>query len=129
MFYKIYRDIANYFIVRKAIAQGKRKPEWKKFGLRHDWVYRTYTVINPSKFDLGDETIVIRAKAIEKTKPINAFINSLGISDLIAVSMEEIPETQSFLIVYYPIFNYLTVWKVFSFLLTMLIVIGVFVFI
>ena len=130
MFYKIYRDIANYFIVRKAIKKAEKNAQWEKYGLRRDWVYRTYTVINPSKFDLGDEDIVMKAKIIEKTKPINAFINSMGISDLVAVSIEKIPNSESYLLVYYPLFNYLTVWKITAFFLVAITLIaGIFMYI
>lgn len=115
MMYKIYRDIVNFLTVRKAIMRAERTSKWKTLNLRRDWVYRVYTVLNPSKFELGDDEIVIKQKMTEKTYPINAYIDSLGISDLVAASWEKIPETNSYLLVYYPIFNYLSVWRVFMF--------------
>ena len=98
---------------------------WKKYNLRHDWIYRTYTVINATKYEIGDEPVVLQAKIVEKTKPINAFVDSLNIGDLVAVSIEKIPESDSFLLVYYPIFNYLTVWRIFVFSLLLITGIGI----
>ena len=115
MIYKIYRDIVNFFLIRKAIRTAKRNAMWKKYNLRHDWIYRTYTVINPTKYDIGDEPAVLQAKIVEKAKPINAFVDSLKIGDLVAVSVEQIPESNSYLLVYYPIFNYISVWRIFVF--------------
>jgi hypothetical protein len=125
MIYKIYRDIVNFFLIRKAIKKAKRNALWKKYNLRHDWIYRTYTVINATKYEIGDEPVVLQAKIVEKTKPINAFVDSLKIGDLVAVSIEKIPESESFLLVYYPIFNYLTVWRIFVFSLLLIIGIGI----
>lgn len=115
MIYKIYRDIVNFRLIRQAIKSAKRKPLWTKYNLRHDWIYRTYTVLNPTKYDIGEDPVVLQAKLVEKAKPINAFVDSLNIGDLVAVSIEKIPESDSYLLVYYPIFNYISVWRVFVF--------------
>lgn len=115
MFYKIYRDIINFLFIRKAIRKAEKTSKWKKFNLRRDWVFRVYTVLNPTKYEIGEDPIVLKQRMTEKTYPINAYIESLGISDLIAASWEKIPDSESYLLVYYPIFNYLTVWRVFWF--------------
>ena len=118
--YKIYRDISNYFIIRKAIKKGMMKPDWTKHKMRVDWVNRIYTVITLTKYDIGDDELVLKAKIVERTKPISDIIHGLGISDLVAVSLEKIPDSDSYLIVYYPIFNYLTVWRVVLFFLSLI---------
>jgi hypothetical protein len=115
MIYKTYRDIANFLTVRKAIKKAEKTGQWRKFNLRRDWVYRVYTVLNPTKYERGDDKMVLKQKMLEKTYPINDYINTLGLSDIVAASWEEIPETDSYLLVYYPIFNYLTTWRVLVF--------------
>jgi len=112
MIYKIYRDIVNYFAIRKIVKRSSKSVDWEKHQLRVDWVYRIYTVVNPTKYEIGDDPIVLKQKMLEKTYPINAYIDKLGISDLVAASWEPIPNSNAYLLVYYPIFNYLTVWKV-----------------
>ncbi len=124
MIYKIYRDIVNYLTIRKTIKKAITTSGWNKHGLRVDWVYRIYAVINPTKYELGDEDVVLKQKMLEKTYPINSYIETLGISDLIAASWEQVPNTKSWLLVYYPIFNYLTVWRVTVFF-TMLLIAGI----
>lgn len=120
MIYKIYRDIVNYFAIRKIVKRSSKSVDWEKHQLRVDWVYRIYTVVNQTKYEIGDDPIVLKQKMLEKTYPINAYIDKLGISDLVAASWEPIPDSNSYLLVYYPIFNYLTVWKVTVFLIVLL---------
>jgi hypothetical protein len=79
-----------------------------------------YTVVNPLDAWKGDDPIVLKQKMLEKTYPINAFIDSLNISDIVAASWEKIPESESYLLVYYPIFNVITAWRIFVFSLLLI---------
>lgn len=124
--YRLYRDIANFFALKRTIKKAKKSGNWQKFNLRADWVCRVYTVVNPLEAWKGDDPIVLKQKMLEKTYPINAFIDSLNISDIVAASWEKIPESESYLLVYYPILNVITTWRifVFSFLLVLGTVLG-----
>ena len=115
--YRLYRDIANFFALKRTIKKAKKNAEWQKFNLRADWVCRVYTVVNPLDAWKGDDPIVLKQKMLEKTYPINAYMEKLNVSDIVAASWEKIPESESYLLVYYPIFNVITTWRIFVFFL------------
>lgn len=110
--YRLYRDIANFFALKRTIKKATKNAEWKKFNLRADWVCRVYTVVNPLDAWKGDDPAMLKQKMLEKTYPINAYMEKLNVSDIVAASWEKIPNSESYLLVYYPIFNVLTTWKV-----------------
>jgi hypothetical protein len=88
--------------------------DWKKHSLRSDWVGRIYTVLNPqSPSDDGDSLEILRIKYAERLKPINLYLNSIGLGESITPAFELVPDSKSFLIVYSPIFRVITTWKVF----------------
>ncbi len=115
----LWFDITGYFYVKKTIRKHKNTVDYNKYGLRADWVARIYTVINPSEADKGDSEDVLKIKAQEKIVAIHKYIDKIGLSEYVAVSAEKIPETNSYLLVYYPIFNVLSVWRVFVFFLSL----------
>jgi hypothetical protein len=111
---RIYFDIKAFFILRSEVNKHKNDPDWARFGLRHDWLYRVYTVINPSPSDKGDDEAMINMKAVDKIAPISKYMASMGLSEIISLSMEKIPNTDSYLVVYYQIYQWFTLWKIIS---------------
>jgi hypothetical protein len=109
-----YYDIKAFLILRKEVLRNRNSPDWNRFNLRYDWLYRIYTVINPSEADKGDDDAMLNMKAVDKLAPINKYISSLGLAEIVALSMEKIPETDSYLVVYYQIYNWFTPWKAVS---------------
>jgi hypothetical protein len=111
----LWLDIKGYFIVRSILRQQKKTVDFNKFGLRIDWINRAYTVINPSEEDKGDSDEVLRVKAQDKMLPIHKYMDKIGLSEFVSVSAEQVPGTNSYLLVYYPIFRILTMWKIIFF--------------
>jgi hypothetical protein len=111
---KLYYDIKAFLILRKEVNKHKDQPDWKRFGFRHDWLYRIYTVINPSEKDLGDDEAMLKMKTLEKVEALNKYIASMGLAEIVSLSMEKIPNTDSYLIVYYQIYDWLSPWRLFS---------------
>jgi len=110
-FRNLLHDIKNYVILRNAIRNYRGTADWERFNLRVDWVGRIYTVFNPNPADAGDDKKMLEIKLGERMIPCHKFIDTMGLSEVVAVSGEKIPETESYLIVYYPIFKYISVWK------------------
>lgn len=110
----LYYDIKAFLILRKEIRKHKNTPDWQRYGLRHDWLYRIYTVINPSEADRGDDETMMKMKAVDRVTPINKYISSIGLAEIVSLSMEKIPDTDSYLVVYYQIYRWITPWKVIS---------------
>jgi len=109
-----YYEITNWFYVKRVIRKHKKTADWDKFNLRADWVGRIYTVLNPiSPGDDGDTEEVLKIKYSERMRPINLYLDSLGLSESVYPAYENPKEnTKSLLIVYTPIFNVITTWKI-----------------
>ena len=109
-----YYEITNWFYVLKIIRKHRQTADWEKYNLRADWVGRIYTVLNPqSPGDDGDTEEVMRLKYTERLKPISIYLDDLGLGQSVTLAYEKIENTGSYLFVYYPIFNVITVWRVF----------------
>jgi hypothetical protein len=121
-------DIKAFMLLRKEVKRQKKTVEWQKFGLRHDWLYRIYTVVNPTDQDKGDDEQMIQMKAFDKCTPMTKYImsfgttptNSIGLSEVLTLSMEKIPETDSYLVVYYQIYYWFNPWRFWSRLILLL---------
>ena len=67
--------------------------------------------------DDGDTEEVLRIKYAERMKPINLYLDSIGLSESIYPAYESPKENpRSLLIVYSPIFNVITTWKIVNFI-------------
>lgn len=107
----LFTDIRNFFYVRSVIRKNKGTADWERFNLKVDFINRIYTVFNPLPADKGDTPDVLEIKLGERMIPCHKYITNIGLSEVIAVSGEKIPNTDSYLVVYYPIFKYISTWK------------------
>lgn len=110
----IFREIRNYFFVQKAIRKASKTKQWEDLKLRYTLTGRIYTVRSVTQEDMGEEVSVRRYKAMQMMYPINDYISSLGLQEVVTAGIENITdeegiETRSFLIQYIPLFNNLTV--------------------
>lgn len=114
----ILREIRNYFFVQKAIRKASKTKQWEDLKLRYTLTGRIYTVRSVAQEDMGEEVSVRRYKAMQMMYPINDYISSLGLQEVVTAGIENVVdeegnETRSFLIQYVPLFNHLTViWLV-----------------
>lgn len=106
-----FQDLNKYYRLRKIIRKNQGSADWQRFNLRVDWVGRIYTVFNPSPADKGDDDFVLQTKMGERMIPCHKYISDLGLSEIVGVSGEKIPNSDSYLVVYYPIFKYITTWR------------------
>jgi hypothetical protein len=123
-FKKVITDIGNYFFVRKVVKKNQGTIEWEKFNLRVDWFGRIYTVINlpPEVLYSPDAPSEIRpAYVLEESRPINEYLTKLGLQEVIVPKINPIEGSVSWLIIYTPFFQQLSLWWVFSRLIFILI--------
>lgn len=116
-FKTIITDIKNYFFIKKTIKKNKDSVEWQKYKLRSDWVGRIYTVINlpPEVIYSPDAPQEIRpAYILEESKPINEYLTILNLQEIIIPEIRPIPDSISYLVVYSPYFQKLSLkWFLF----------------
>lgn len=108
----VFRDLINYrFLLRAIKRESKTSPKWAKFGLRVDWIGRIYTVYNlPPEVTLSTD---IPREAwigyvIEQAKPINEYLTSLNLQEIIVPRYTPIEGTDSYLLLYKPYFQELS---------------------
>lgn len=105
----IFKEISNFLFIQSVIEKNVDTEEWKSFSLRHDLANRIYTVISLREEDMGEMEDMKKLKVLDRMRPINEYITSLGLQEIVMPSIEEIPDTRSYLVVYVPIFNRLSI--------------------
>ena len=110
---KIIADLRNYRFLRKTIKTNMITPQWEKFNLRVDWIGRIYTVINlpPEIIHSPDSPESIRpAYVLEESRPLNEYLTSLNLGEIIIPEIRPIEGSVSYLLLYNPYFQKLS-WK------------------
>lgn len=115
-FYLAAREVLNYFFIKRVARKTKKTSTWQSFGLRVDWVGRIYTVLNLRKDDVGDDDLVKKTKLLEMMSPINKYLKSLDLHEIMFPAIEQ-KSDRSYLIVYSPLFNHFTILYFFRILL------------
>jgi hypothetical protein len=106
----IYREISNYFYILKIISKQRKSEEWKNFKLRSDLIGRIYTVISLREEDMGDIEDIKRIRVLERLHPINVYLTSLDLQEIVLPQIEQIKDSRSYLITYVPLFSQFS-WK------------------
>lgn len=120
-FMLIVKEIRNYLFLRRVVNKAASSTDpaslWTQFKLRKNLYGRIYTVVSLREEDMGEEEVVRNWKAMEMMRPINEYLTSLGLTEIIFPSIEKIPDSRSYLIVYSPIFRETTlswfIWRLF----------------
>lgn len=110
-FKRVINDIRNYFFIRKTIKKNMNSMEWQKFNLRVDWIGRIYTVVNlpPEVIYSPDSPEEIRpAYVLEESRPLNEYLTRLNLQEVIVPSISPVENSISYLIVYSPYFQRLS---------------------
>jgi len=113
----LLRDIKTILNIIFLVNKNKNTPDWQSYRLRVDWIYRIYTVINPRKEDEGDDQFMLLAKNEERILRYHRYIDKIGLAKYVKVAKERIEDTNSILLVYYP----LLIWINFRNILILLI--------
>lgn len=108
---QVYREVKNFFFILSVIEKNRKTQKWKEMNLRSDWIGRIYTIISLSEEDMGDMEEVRRIKVLDRIKPINFYLESLGVAEVIIPNIIPIQDSRSYLVVYVPYFSQLSyVW-------------------
>ncbi len=125
-FKRVIVDINNYFYIRRVIKKNRNSIQWEKFKLRVDWIGRIYTVVNlpPEVIYSPDTPEEIRpAYVLEESKPLNEYLTSLNLQEIVLPSINPIPGSQSYLLTYTPYFQRLSLrWIIYRLLLILILI-------
>jgi hypothetical protein len=107
---KIYTEITNYQYLKRVVRKQETSTEWQIFNLRRDWIYRIYTVVNLEQ-DFIDQVseFEITHAIIDQISPINKYLSRLDFGEIVLPEVTRVEGTNSWLVVYNPRFDVLTV--------------------
>ena len=116
----IFHELKNYFFLLRVLNRESRKtgPDslWVRYNLRKNRFGRVYTVISLREEEMGEEEMVRNWMAMERMRPINEYLTELGLHEIIFPSIEPIPDSRSYLVVYSPLLEETTVswffWRI-----------------
>jgi hypothetical protein len=112
---RVFSEIRNFFYILSRIDKHKNADRWKEFKLRSDWIGRIYTVISLREEDTGEMEEVQRFKVLERLRPINEYLTSLGLAEVIVPNITPVEGTRSYLVIYSPYFSQLSyMWLSFN---------------
>lgn len=105
---RLYREYSR--IVRKEEAESQI---WRRRNLRRDRLNRIYTVVNLPLQVLASVDLPRESRpsfVIQELKPINEYLKSLNIEEIITMWIEPVKGTdeESYLVVYQFLFRYLS---------------------
>lgn len=121
--FKILKELVIYYKYRNAVYdESINSPIWTRLRLRKDWLRRIYTVVNlPPEITMSREfpADARPAYVFEELKPVNDYLTKLNLQEVLTPVLKPIPETNgdSYLVVYYFFFRYLSWIWIFRFLI------------
>jgi len=120
--FKVIKEISLYReYVRTIKAEEGLSPIWKAKNLRIDKINRIYTVINlPLEVLLATDLPKDSRPSfvVNEIKPINSYLQSLNLEELITMGIEPIAGTneESYLVVYQFLFRHISVLWILRFI-------------
>jgi hypothetical protein len=121
--FKVWKDISLYQEYLRIVKnESLNSPIWSRKNLRKDWFGRIYTVINlpPEVIFSADLPKESRPSFVmNEIKPINEYMKTLNLEEILTLSYEEIKGTnsESYLVVYQYLFRELSWIWIFRFVL------------
>jgi hypothetical protein len=101
----VYREVKNYFFILSSIDKNSGSQEWNNYKLRSDLIGRIYTVISLREEDMGEIEEMRKFRVLERMKPINNYLTSLGLQEVLIPNIQEIDDSRSYLVTYNPYFD------------------------
>jgi hypothetical protein len=101
----VYRELKNYFFILSSIDKNSGSEEWNNYRLRSDLIGRIYTVISLREEDMGEIEEMRKFRVLERMKPINNYLTTLGLQEVLIPNIQEIDDSRSYLVTYNPYFD------------------------
>lgn len=88
--FRVFRELLNYFFIKRVIKHNSKSEKWNELKLRHGWFGTIYTVINLPPEVFESEEPYHRVFVLEKIKPISDYFASLNLLEIVTVRLEKI---------------------------------------
>ena len=88
--FRIFKEINNYYFIKKVIKKNKNTEEWKKHKLQIGYFGVVYSVVNLPPEVYESEPQYYQIYVLEQLKPINEYLASLNLQEVITLHVEDI---------------------------------------
>ena len=107
--FRIFKEINNYYFIKKVIKKNKNTDEWKKHKLQIGYFGVMYSVINLPPEVYESEAQYYQLYVLDQLKPVNEYLASLNLQEIITLRVENISDKPkgiyAFGIKYVPLFK------------------------
>lgn len=86
--FRILKEVNNYYFIKKTIKKNKDTDLWNKHNLRIGYFGIIYTVVNLPPEVFESEEQYYQMYVIEQLKPINEYLATLNLQEVITPIME-----------------------------------------
>ena len=114
LIYGFYKDISDYIFIIRTIRKNRNSEYWNLYKLRHDYLYRIYTVVSLENEVYAEENLFVeKVKLQEHLEFIYNYIQDLNLHEITKPVVRKIEDSISHLLVLTPIFSYINIINTF----------------
>lgn len=110
LIYGFYKDVSDYIYIIRTINKNKNNDKWNLYRLRHDYLYRIYTVVSLENEVYAEENMFVeKVKLQERLEPVYNFLEEINLHEITKPVVTKIEDSVSYLLVMKPIFSYINI--------------------
>jgi len=108
----VFRDIKLYYVASRNVKKFSQTRLWKEHNLKHDWLYRPYTILNFPADAILDPTKPedYKKKLAAGAYKVNMYLASCNFTEFLIPTFKKIDGYNSYLLLYKPVFFVLS-WR------------------
>jgi predicted tellurium resistance membrane protein TerC len=107
----LYREIRIWYIFRKTAIENTKLLN-EQHSLRVDWIGRIYGIINlPEEVQTAAGEIQ-QAYVLQQITKFGEVMAKIGLADVVYPEIEKVPNSTSYLIVLWPVFEDFNIWRI-----------------
>lgn len=126
--YGVYKDIDNYFYIRRCLDKVKKTEVWKNLKFRMDWIGRPYMVMNfqPEFFEQA-EPAYQEYMIVAELSPMFKELGQYDLVDILSLKQKRIIDTDGtptngVLIYFKPVFYFTSFFNIITTLITAILI-------
>jgi hypothetical protein len=109
----LYKEIRVWWIFRKTSTENVQFLN-KEHNLRVDWLGRIYGIVNLPEEVQGASSEIQQAYVLQNITNYGKTMLKLGLGDVVYPEIQKVNGTASYLVILWPVFDYLSLLKVIS---------------
>lgn len=107
----LYREIRIWYIFRKTAIENTKLLN-EQHSLRVDWIGRIYGIINLPEEVQTAASEIQQAYVLQQITKFGEVMAKIGLADVVYPEIEKVPNSTSYLIVLWPVFEDFNIWRI-----------------